>query len=204
MSKFIIVDWEDGTSEYYKEDDVVVKEGNAVLKQFGKKMFEGKISSFHNTKTSAKQELAERTEAPKDVAVVSEKDGKRERKMTSKMEESTKLEQQVTQMQSNIQGTVAGISGLQAQLEHDLPGRGWKSDAKWLLRRMFSLAELKGHSITGHHGSKKTGAARPPLENRDKLRVLYDIIMEKYPGRMITDINLVLADVVKPSAAGMS
>ncbi|XP_052694455.1 uncharacterized protein LOC128172741 [Crassostrea angulata] len=133
------------------------------------------------------------------------------------------LEQQVTQMQSNIPGTVAGISGLQdqqptvevvseilyngftkAQLEHDLPSRGWKSDAKWLLRRMFSLAELKGHSITGHHGSKKTGAARPPLENRDKLRVLYDIIMEKYPGRMITDINLVLADVVKPSAAGMS
>lgn len=48
MSKFIIVDWEDGTSEYYKEDDVVVKEGNAVLKQFGKKMFEGKISSFHS------------------------------------------------------------------------------------------------------------------------------------------------------------
>ncbi|XP_052694385.1 uncharacterized protein LOC128172650 [Crassostrea angulata] len=133
------------------------------------------------------------------------------------------LEQQVTQMKSNIQGTVAGISGLQdqqptvevvseilyngftkAQLEHDLPSRGWKSDAKWLLRIMFSLAELKGHSITGHHGSKKTGAARPPLENRDKLRVLYDIIKEKYPGRMITDINLVLADVVKPSAAGMS
>lgn len=28
--------------------------------------------------------------------------------------------------------------------------------------------------------------------------------MEKYPCRMITDINLVLADVVKPSAAGMS
>lgn len=33
MSKFIIVDWEDETSDYYKEDDVV-KEGNAVLKQF--------------------------------------------------------------------------------------------------------------------------------------------------------------------------
>ena len=31
-----------------------------------------------------------------------------------------------------------------------------------------------------------------------------DIIMEKYPGRLITDIDLVLADVVKPSAAGMS
>lgn len=43
MSKFIIVDWEDGTS-----DDVVVKEGNAVLKQFGTKMFEGKIASFHS------------------------------------------------------------------------------------------------------------------------------------------------------------
>lgn len=105
-------------------------------------------------------------------------------------------------MQSSIQGTVASISGQQvqqptavvvsdilytgftkAQLEHDLPGRGWKSDAKRLLRRMFSLAELKGHSITGHHRSKKTGAARPPLEDRDKLRVLYDIIMEKYPGR---------------------
>uniref|UniRef100_A0A8W8MMH5 Uncharacterized protein n=1 Tax=Magallana gigas TaxID=29159 RepID=A0A8W8MMH5_MAGGI len=48
------------------------------------------ICVCENTKTSAKQELAERTEAPKDVAVVSEKDGKRERKMTSKMEESTK------------------------------------------------------------------------------------------------------------------
>lgn len=48
-------------------------------------------NNFSDTKTSAKQELAERTEAPKDVAVVSEKDGKRERKMTSKMEESTKV-----------------------------------------------------------------------------------------------------------------
>lgn len=47
-------------------------------------------NNFSDTKTSAKQELAERTEAPKDVAVVSEKDGKRERKMTSKMEENTK------------------------------------------------------------------------------------------------------------------
>lgn len=37
-------------------------------------------NNFSDTKTSAKQELAERTEAPKDVAVVSEKDGKRERK----------------------------------------------------------------------------------------------------------------------------
>lgn len=48
MSKFIIVDWEDGTSEYYKEDEVVVKDGNTVLKQFGKKMFEGRIVSFHS------------------------------------------------------------------------------------------------------------------------------------------------------------
>lgn len=30
------------------------------------------------------------------------------------------------------------------------------------------------------------------------------IILENYPGRLITDINLVLADVVEPSAAGMS
>ena len=61
-----------------------------------------------------------------------------------------------------------------AQLEHDLPGKGWKSDAKWLLRRMFTLVELKGHSITGHHGSsKKAGHIRPPLEDRNKLRVLY-------------------------------
>lgn len=32
MLKFIIVDWEDGIFEYYKEDDVVVKEGNVVFK----------------------------------------------------------------------------------------------------------------------------------------------------------------------------
>lgn len=48
-------------------------------------------NNFSDTKISAKQELAERTEAPTDVAVVSEKAGKRERKMTSKMEESTKV-----------------------------------------------------------------------------------------------------------------
>lgn len=48
-------------------------------------------NNFSDTKIFAKQELAERTEAPKDVAVVSEKAGKRERKMTSKMEESTKV-----------------------------------------------------------------------------------------------------------------
>lgn len=30
MSKFIIVDWEDRTSDYYKEDDVVVNEGGDV------------------------------------------------------------------------------------------------------------------------------------------------------------------------------
>ncbi|XP_062569601.1 uncharacterized protein LOC134231632 [Saccostrea cucullata] len=88
-----------------------------------------------------------------------------------------------------------------AQLVHDLPGKGWKGDAKWLLRRMFTFEELKGHSITGHHGaSKKNGKVRPPLDDQDKLKVLYDIIMEKYPGRLITDINIVLADIVKPSA----
>lgn len=43
---------------------------------------------------------------------------------------------------------------LQAQLVHDLPGKGWKGDAKWLLRRMFQFEELKGHSITGHHGTR--------------------------------------------------
>lgn len=48
-------------------------------------------NNFSDTKTSAKQELAERTETPKDVAVVSEKAGKRKRKMTSKIEESTKV-----------------------------------------------------------------------------------------------------------------
>lgn len=36
MQKFILVDWEDRTSDYSKEDD----EGNAVFNQFGKKMFE--------------------------------------------------------------------------------------------------------------------------------------------------------------------
>ncbi|VDI46813.1 Hypothetical predicted protein [Mytilus galloprovincialis] len=92
-----------------------------------------------------------------------------------------------------------------AQLNHDLPGRGWKQDSKWLLRRMLTTEELKGHSITGHHGSKKkTHSVRPPLEDKSKLRVLYDIIIEKYPGRLVTDINLVLADVVKPSAPGMA
>lgn len=48
-------------------------------------------NNFSDTNIFAKQELAERTEAPTDVAVVSEKAGKRERKMTSKMEESTKV-----------------------------------------------------------------------------------------------------------------
>ncbi|XP_062579188.1 uncharacterized protein LOC134241115, partial [Saccostrea cucullata] len=61
-----------------------------------------------------------------------------------------------------------------AQLVHDLPGKGWKGDAKWLLRRMFTFEELKGHSITGHHGaSKKNGKVRPPLDDQDKLKVLY-------------------------------
>lgn len=36
MSKFKIADWEDGTSDYYKEDDVVVTEVTAVLKQLRK------------------------------------------------------------------------------------------------------------------------------------------------------------------------
>lgn len=47
MSKFKIADWEDGTSDYYKEDDVVVTEGTAVLKQL-RKCLRGKIASFHN------------------------------------------------------------------------------------------------------------------------------------------------------------
>ncbi|KAK3107069.1 hypothetical protein FSP39_006290 [Pinctada imbricata] len=70
---------------------------------------------------------------------------------------------------------------------------------------MFTVDELRGRSITGGHGKnkKKTGHIRPPLEDQAKLRVLYDIIVEKYPGRMPTDINLVLSDVVKPSASGM-
>lgn len=41
-----------------------------------------------DSKASAKQELAERTEAPHDVASVIEDSGKRERKLTSKMEAS--------------------------------------------------------------------------------------------------------------------
>lgn len=47
MSKFFIIDWEDGTSDFYKEDAVVVN-GDTVLKQFGKKMYEGRIVSFHS------------------------------------------------------------------------------------------------------------------------------------------------------------
>lgn len=46
MSKFKIADWEDGTSDYYKEDDVVVTEGTAVLKQL-RKCLRGKL--HHST-----------------------------------------------------------------------------------------------------------------------------------------------------------
>lgn len=46
MSKFKIADWEDGTSDYYKEDDVVVTEVTAVLKQL-RKCLRGKL--YHST-----------------------------------------------------------------------------------------------------------------------------------------------------------
>lgn len=50
MSKFIIVDWGDGTSDYSKEDDVVVKEGNVVSSSLGRKCLKGK---FHHSTVSS-------------------------------------------------------------------------------------------------------------------------------------------------------
>lgn len=46
MAKFLIVDWEDGSCDMNLRTDVIVKD-NDVMRQFGQKLYNGKIVSSH-------------------------------------------------------------------------------------------------------------------------------------------------------------
>ncbi|XP_060607334.1 uncharacterized protein LOC132759560 [Ruditapes philippinarum] len=76
--------------------------------------------------------------------------------------------------------------------------KSFSKAAKALFRKMFTMEEVKGRSLSGFAPNKNT-PAKPALENQEKLQALYKIVQEKWPWASKAMINLKLADLLKPS-----
>ncbi|XP_033758964.1 uncharacterized protein LOC117341217 [Pecten maximus] len=116
--------------------------------------------------------------------------------VTTNQMKATSLENRPTSLDTTT--TTGQMSYTKEQLKSLCQGIDDYSKAgKRLFLRLFKREEYVGRSLTGKAPNRST-PAKPRIEDREKLQLLYDVVAELYGVRKESHINRELADL-KPS-----